>query len=76
MVGTPDLNKLLTCTTKGRAKVVLVGDAHQLSPVNARAACSSNSAPTCRGAKDSGGMADGRPRGARRVAGSARRTRQ
>ncbi len=36
MVGTPDLNKLLTCTTKGRAKVVLVGDAHQLSPVNAR----------------------------------------
>ena len=36
MVGTPDLNKLLTCTTEGRAKTVLVGDAHQLSPVNAR----------------------------------------
>ncbi len=36
MVGTPELNKLLTYTTKGRAKIVLVGDAHQLSPVNAR----------------------------------------
>ena len=31
MVGTPDLDKLLTCTTTGRAKTVLVGDAHQLS---------------------------------------------
>ena len=36
MLGTPDLNKLLTCTTSGRAKIVLVGDAHQLAPVNAR----------------------------------------
>jgi conjugative relaxase-like TrwC/TraI family protein len=36
MVGTPDLDKLLQFTTTGRAKVVLVGDARQLSPVNAR----------------------------------------
>jgi hypothetical protein len=36
MVGTPDLHELLACTTKGRSKIVLVGDAHQLSPVNAR----------------------------------------
>ena len=36
MVGTPDLDKLLNYTTEGRAKIVLVGDAYQLSPVNAR----------------------------------------
>jgi conjugative relaxase-like TrwC/TraI family protein len=36
MVGTPDLEKLLACAMAGRAKMVLVGDAHQLSPVNAR----------------------------------------
>jgi ATP-dependent exoDNAse (exonuclease V) alpha subunit len=36
MVGTPDLKKLLSCAVMGRAKTVLVGDAHQLSPVNAR----------------------------------------
>ena len=36
MLGTPDLSKLLACATAGRAKMVLVGDAYQLSPVKAR----------------------------------------
>lgn len=36
MVGTPELKKLLSCATVGRAKMVLVGDAYQLSPVKAR----------------------------------------
>jgi hypothetical protein len=36
MVGTADLRKLLACATVGRAKIVLVGDAFQLSPVKAR----------------------------------------
>jgi hypothetical protein len=36
MVGTPDLRKLLACGVAGRAKIVLVGDAYQLSPVKAR----------------------------------------
>lgn len=36
MVGTPDLHTLVTCAMNGRAKIVLVGDPHQLSPVNAR----------------------------------------
>jgi ATP-dependent exoDNAse (exonuclease V) alpha subunit len=36
MVGTDDLRQLLTATTKAGAKAVLVGDAHQLSPVKAR----------------------------------------
>ncbi|BBZ15356.1 MobF family relaxase [Mycobacterium branderi] len=36
MVGTPALKKLLSCAAIGRAKMVLVGDAYQLSPVRAR----------------------------------------
>jgi conjugative relaxase-like TrwC/TraI family protein len=36
MVGTPDLKKLLACAVVGRAKMVLVGDCHQLAPVCAR----------------------------------------
>ena len=36
MLGTPELMKLLSCATLGRAKMVLVGDAYQLSPVKAR----------------------------------------
>jgi ATP-dependent exoDNAse (exonuclease V) alpha subunit len=36
MVGTNDLRQLLTATTSANAKVVLVGDAHQLAPVKAR----------------------------------------
>ena len=36
MVGTPELKKLLACAIAGRAKMVLVGDAYQLSPVRAR----------------------------------------
>jgi conjugative relaxase-like TrwC/TraI family protein len=36
MVGTDDLRRLLTATTKARVKTVLVGDAHQLAPVKAR----------------------------------------
>jgi len=36
MVGTPELKKLLSAAVVGRAKMVLVGDAHQLSPVKAR----------------------------------------
>jgi conjugative relaxase-like TrwC/TraI family protein len=36
MVGTGDLCELLTATTKAHAKIVLVGDAHQLAPVKAR----------------------------------------
>jgi conjugative relaxase-like TrwC/TraI family protein len=36
MVGTPDLTKLLSCAAVARAKMVLVGDAYQLSPVRAR----------------------------------------
>jgi conjugative relaxase-like TrwC/TraI family protein len=36
MVGTPELKKLLSCAVDGRAKMVLVGDAYQLSPVKAR----------------------------------------
>ena len=36
MVGTPELRRLLEASTTARAKIVLVGDAYQLSPVNAR----------------------------------------
>lgn len=36
MLGTPELHKLLACAVMGRAKMVLVGDAYQLSPVKAR----------------------------------------
>jgi len=36
MVGTPELKKLLSAAVVGRAKMVLVGDAYQLSPVKAR----------------------------------------
>jgi ATP-dependent exoDNAse (exonuclease V) alpha subunit len=36
MVGTADLRKLLACAIEGRAKIVLVGDAYQISPVKAR----------------------------------------
>jgi ATP-dependent exoDNAse (exonuclease V) alpha subunit len=36
MVGTPDLRELLTATTNAGTKTVLVGDARQLAPVNAR----------------------------------------
>lgn len=36
MLGTPELKKLLACAVVGRAKMVLVGDAYQLSPVKAR----------------------------------------
>ena len=36
MVGTDDLRKLLTATTRAGAKTVLVGDASQLAPVKAR----------------------------------------
>jgi conjugative relaxase-like TrwC/TraI family protein len=36
MVGTPDLKKLLSCSAVGSSKIVLVGDAYQLSPVKAR----------------------------------------
>jgi hypothetical protein len=36
MVGTDDLRRLLTATTKAKAKTVLVGDARQLAPVKAR----------------------------------------
>jgi conjugative relaxase-like TrwC/TraI family protein len=36
MVGTPELKKLLSCAVVGRAKMVLVGDCHQLAPVCAR----------------------------------------
>ena len=36
MVGTDDLRRLLTATTRARVKTVLVGDAHQLAPVKAR----------------------------------------
>ena len=36
MVGTPELRKLLEASTVAHAKMVLVGDAYQLSPVKAR----------------------------------------
>ncbi|WP_201359049.1 MobF family relaxase [Mycobacterium paraintracellulare] len=36
MLGTPELKKLMSCAVTGRAKMVLVGDAYQLSPVKAR----------------------------------------
>ena len=36
MVGTPALRRLLEASTAGPAKIVLVGDAYQLSPVKAR----------------------------------------
>jgi ATP-dependent exoDNAse (exonuclease V) alpha subunit len=36
MLGTPELKEVLSCATVGRAKMVLVGDAYQLSPVKAR----------------------------------------
>ena len=36
MLGTRELKKLLSCASLGRAKMVLVGDAYQLSPVKAR----------------------------------------
>jgi conjugative relaxase-like TrwC/TraI family protein len=36
MVGTDDLRRLLTASTRAGAKTVLVGDAHQLAPVKAR----------------------------------------
>jgi len=36
MVGTPELRRLLDTATSAQAKIVLVGDAHQLAPVKAR----------------------------------------
>ncbi|KAA0093584.1 AAA family ATPase [Mycolicibacterium sp. P1-18] len=36
MVGTPELRRVLACAVEARAKVVLVGDAYQLSPVKSR----------------------------------------
>ncbi|OBJ06797.1 MobF family relaxase [Mycobacterium sp. 1465703.0] len=36
MLGAPELKKLMSCAVTGRAKMVLVGDAYQLSPVKAR----------------------------------------
>jgi ATP-dependent exoDNAse (exonuclease V) alpha subunit len=36
MVGTSELKKLLSCAVGGRAKIVLVVDAYQRSPVKAR----------------------------------------
>ena len=36
MVGTPELRRLLEVSTAGGAKIVLAGDAYQLSPVKAR----------------------------------------
>lgn len=36
MLGTPELGSLLAAATRGRTKMVLVGDAHQLAPVMAR----------------------------------------
>ncbi len=36
MVGTPELRRLLEASAAARAKIVLVGDAYQLSPVKAR----------------------------------------
>jgi ATP-dependent exoDNAse (exonuclease V) alpha subunit len=36
MVGTPDLRKMVACAQHGPAKIVLVGHAHQISPVKAR----------------------------------------
>jgi hypothetical protein len=36
MVGTPELQKLLSCAAVGQAKMVLVGDCYQLAPVKAR----------------------------------------
>jgi len=36
MVGTPELRRLLEASTAAHAKIVLVGDAYQLSPVKAR----------------------------------------
>ncbi len=36
MVGTPELRRLLETSTAAHAKIVLVGDAYQLSPVKAR----------------------------------------
>ena len=36
MVGTPQLRRLLETSTAAQAKIVLVGDAYQLSPVKAR----------------------------------------
>jgi AAA domain/TrwC relaxase len=36
MVGTPELRRLLEASTVAHAKIVLVGDAYQLSPVKAR----------------------------------------
>jgi hypothetical protein len=36
MVGTDDLRRLLTATTRAETRTVLVGDAHQLGPVKAR----------------------------------------
>lgn len=36
MVGTPAMRRLLEAATSGQAKLVMVGDAHQLAPVKAR----------------------------------------
>jgi ATP-dependent exoDNAse (exonuclease V) alpha subunit len=36
MVGTPELRRLVETSTAAHAKIVLVGDAYQLSPVKAR----------------------------------------
>jgi ATP-dependent exoDNAse (exonuclease V) alpha subunit len=36
MLGTPELGALLAAAIRGRTKMVLVGDAHQLAPVKAR----------------------------------------
>ncbi|MDA2893380.1 relaxase domain-containing protein [Mycolicibacterium sp. BiH015] len=36
MLGTPELQKLMSCAAAGRSKMVLVGDPYQLAPVKAR----------------------------------------
>ncbi len=71
MVGTDDLRQLLSATTAAGTKTILVGDAHQLTPVKARGGCSPNYAPISRDTTPFRGVAHARPRRTQRVAGPA-----
>ncbi len=49
MVGTDHWRQLLTATTGAGTKTVMVGDAHQLEPVQARVGCSPSCVTSCLG---------------------------
>ena len=77
MVGTPELRRLLETSTAAHAKIVLVGDAYQLSPVKARGGMFEHLCGDLPWSQRlSRGVAAARPRRTRRVPSLAVRARQ